>query len=490
MKIIVIIAFLVSASILTANASPQEVEFKKDAAYIYRVYLENHVNPYLWCDSTRLDSVYRAYVGKINGHTKKRDFFRLTREFFSYANDGHTSLLMTSENFGGLFNMFFFNRYITIKLEKHGRTVFVKNVFKGDSGKTYRLISIGSLSTDSLIKSSEKWTTYRKRDKRYANITDPNNLGEYLYLFHDIKGKCRIQVEDTAGKRTVEGYVKGVNLVSRRKYVNSRYGDSNQDIFKYFSPIIGNTRKNNFQGKKLSKTLLDGSILSSWYSNSLNAGLVSIKSLEYDNVNVKKALDTTFTYFRRKGIKNLIIDLRGNSGGDLMFGYDLAPYLTAGSFSLLNSLTQKVGRNDMLLRLIKSKDSTAYRQLMSYENRTVTFIKGDSSWIDKNLISRNIVKSKSAFRPEKIFILIDIDTYSAAVLLASALRAQLPNSTLCGTATGGEIRVLGNSEPFTLPYTKWTIMVSKGFIEGIGNGEQEYLQPDIDYSDLIKRLNN
>jgi len=240
----------------------------------------------------------------------------------------------------------------------------------------------------------------------------------------------------------------------------------------------------------LNETLLEGSILSSWYSNSLNAGLISIKSLEYDNINVKNTLDTTFTYFRRKNIKNLIIDLRGNSGGDLMFGYDLAPYLTAGSFSLLNSLTQKIGKNDMLLKQIKSKDSTAYRQLISYENKTVTFIKGDSSWIDNNLISRNIIKSKNACRPENIFILIDIDTYSAAVLLASALRVQLTNSTLCGTATGGEIKVLGNSEPFTLPYTKWTILVSKGFIEGIENGKQEYLQPDINYSELIRRLNN
>jgi hypothetical protein len=188
--------------------------------------------------------------------------------------------------------------------------------------------------------------------------------------------------------------------------------------------------------------------------------------LQY-NYSHSTELRTMFELINGKAIKNLIVDLRGNEGGNLGIGIELLRHVLPGPFrpydhhevndykypDLTRYFSDPAGLKNYPDKLfIKQKDGT-YKSDPSYESE---------SW------SRTVEPFDNAYR-YKLYVLIDGATGSAASMLATLIRVNRSDAVFVGEEAGGDMQgpISGEGTGIVLPNTK--IRVDIPFIKRVVN---------------------
>ena len=199
----------------------------------------------------------------------------------------------------------------------------------------------------------------------------------------------------------------------------------------------------------------------------------------------KKYLDSVFSVLETKNIPNLIIDVRGNEGGNS----DVTNYL-------INKLQTKDCQSDVIIPHLKYKKvSPNLKPLLStwnkgfYNNalwtkklndqyRTIRF---------KSQKSKTLKRNKKAYKG-RTFLLVDAANSSATYILASFLKThQL--ATLIGSETGGTKKGITAGQIFflKLPHSKIEIDIPLIGYYPISTQLDQGVEPDV----LVKiSLNN
>lgn len=156
----------------------------------------------------------------------------------------------------------------------------------------------------------------------------------------------------------------------------------------------------------------------------------------------------SFEEMKEQGIKNLVIDVRSNGGGDASLSTLLTRYLIDKKFKLADSL-YTVRRHSKYDRYINN--GFLYRLLT-----TVTTSKHKDGYYHFGYFERHYYTPlKDLHFDGRIYILTGGNSFSATCLFAGALKGQ-PNVTLVGEETGGGY--YGNTAwmipDVTLPVTK------------------------------------
>ncbi len=202
-----------------------------------------------------------------------------------------------------------------------------------------------------------------------------------------------------------------------------------------------------------------------------------------------------FALIREKGIKNLVLDLRHNTGGDIRVATQLLSYLADSSFSIVKDVKSRVA--DLAQsRFSKYFDTTVTQGFVLgfktggkegnwyHINATPTFgrIYGPFQLAKKNHFNGNLI------------VLIDGATFSSGVLLTAALKAQRKNVKFIGRETAGTEEGCNGVtlQKLTLPNTKivvdfpWMRVVSMAKNPVKGRGIMPDFEVDYTPEDVVR----
>lgn len=193
---------------------------------------------------------------------------------------------------------------------------------------------------------------------------------------------------------------------------------------------------------------------------------------------------------QKKSIKNLIIDLRGNEGGDLGIGMRLMPYIATRTFQPYQYHEVKNYRFPELKAYFT--DSTAfpnYPDELFIPQKNSTF-RSNPQYKTENW-SRPMQPDPGNYK-NKLYVLINGATGSAASIFATLIRVNRKDAVFAGEEAGGDMEgpVSGSGTDITLPGTKirvdipWIKRVVN--LNGYKNSKGHGIQPDYHITPSVK----
>jgi C-terminal processing protease CtpA/Prc len=147
--------------------------------------------------------------------------------------------------------------------------------------------------------------------------------------------------------------------------------------------------------------------------------------------NYRQWVQDTFKTLREKGTKTLIIDLRGNGGGEDMYGAMLVSYLTDKPFRYFDHINVKTITPSF-------KEHSDWRVADEGHLRDGTTPNPDGGYLVTARLHQGVAEQPPANDPflGKVFVLIDGGTVSTASDFCAVIH-HLKRATFIGEETGG-----------------------------------------------------
>ncbi|MFB6456821.1 S41 family peptidase [Chitinophaga sp. Hz27] len=180
-----------------------------------------------------------------------------------------------------------------------------------------------------------------------------------------------------------------------------------------------------------------------------------VHSYQYeDTVLFQKAFQEIHT----KGIRNLIIDLRHNTGGDIRIAAKLLSYLAAQPFQMVGDLWARVPDpgNTAFNPYFDSTKTLSYQESfkpLGIKKEGHYKMAFQSGFVD--LLRKSALDADDHYNG-RLVVLIDGATFSSGAHTAAAIRQYCPEATFIGreTAGGSEGCSGGTIQYLTLPHTR------------------------------------
>ncbi|NQX81976.1 MAG: hypothetical protein HRT66_08285 [Flavobacteriaceae bacterium] len=380
----------------------------EDIKYLFERLEKSHYNPYLHVSKEQL----AVKIDSVTGSWKQRDSIQKseyligTMTLISQTEDAHAGIrwyskdvLPQRDSIGYLPIQAYFNG----KNELHSRNASFKNQINEE------IISINGLDAKSL---------YREALNCLPGVFEYNNemasdffFPAYLYLRGvtapytiELKSKIKVQIK----KSELFGFM---------------------DLYRTLIPS-----KSNYEYKLLEKE---------------NIGL-----LNYNSCNNRKAfkvfLDSTFSQIKKEGIKDLIIDIRNNMGGNSSVSNFLMDYITEKQYRQSSKRVWKISDAS-----IKDISSRGYEKRYGDDFIDKYRTKKDSTILDfgTETTLRTPQKVENHFYG-KTYVLTGAKTFSSANMLADAI-STYDLSTLVGKPTGQRTTDFAEQKSDLLPNSKF-----------------------------------
>ena len=172
-----------------------------------------------------------------------------------------------------------------------------------------------------------------------------------------------------------------------------------------------------------------------------------------------RAIDQAFAAINARAVSRLIIDVRGNTGGQSDAGARVIQYVLDRPAAQVSRARERL--NDENIGVL------GYRGAIGTMREFV---------VDDELIQP--VPAEARFKG-RVAVLIDELTYSAGILFATTMQDR-GLATLVGRPTGGFANQTGNMMPTRLPATGFTAFIAtRDFIRPSGDRRVAPVQPDI-----------
>lgn len=400
-------------SIFSKEQMQQDFAILRDALY------QNHPGVFKYSSRQKLDSVYEACQGLMDTVMNDRQYRMVLRGFVSQIGCGHTNVMASKSaqrKFQARkhhllpFDVAVVDRklYIVTNNSSDSSIVPGSEILEIDSNKMNLLLDemLSRQSTDAGLFHSACYSLALTFSSWYATLYGERDT--YNFLLKDTLGHIRLY--------------RLANAVRKKLQVPP--------------------------GKPV--TLFDQPAASFRIINQSDTSLAIMKLSAFVIRNDKRFYKEAFKQIEKKGIKNLVIDLRGNGGGRIFQATALLEYLAADTFSLsFQKGTQGLTYNQYAL----GKSSFYITQFMF---GFVKKIKTDSS----KLYFFDFKPVKKHRFAGKLLVLTDAGTFSAASLLAAYAKYKC-HATLLGSETGGTasgcFAVL--MPPIELPGTKTLVRI-------------------------------
>ncbi|MBS1563178.1 MAG: hypothetical protein JST39_02265 [Bacteroidetes bacterium] len=186
--------------------------------------------------------------------------------------------------------------------------------------------------------------------------------------------------------------------------------------------------------------------------------LLKIPPFAYGDTAIYKV---AFKSIKKKGIKNLILDMRHNSGGDIRIAAQLLSYLADAPYNIIHDVKSRLPN-------LSLNHFSAYFDSSVTSNFTVGFKTGykENAWYhieatpDFGQIYGPFPLAEEVHFNGSVVVLIDGATFSSGALFTAALKTQRKNVKFVGRETAGAEEGCNGMtiQELTLPNTKIVVV--------------------------------
>jgi len=429
---IILILFLINNYSFSQTKMIYKENAIQDIDSLHKYIEEIHPNAYAYVSKDEIDNIYTNIKKQINDSLSIYQFYNLLTYIAASYKDGHTSVIIPrvwyEEN----------HKIIPFTIDIKDDKLFVnKSYLPVKIPQDIEIIEINDISAKNIIDTmintqSGEAINFRIEKVKYF-------FPFLLYSIHNFdnnyKIKCRINNEIKILK------IKGIS-------------------YKQYSTLREDNNKNNYN---YSARFL------------LNKSVCVIDFRSFTNLSEFKVfLDSTFFKIKKQNIKNLIIDLRNNTGGNSVLGDELFQYIYNAPFSQYDKTILKVSKQLKLLWKYNYLpngvyDSLTVAKLLTLKNgvivRTDTIFEENEG---NNLIP--IRKEPNRFTGNT-YLLISHFTFSSAADFAWCFK-HYNMGKIIGEETGGWGLCYGDNVYTELPNSNIAINVSCKLFYNIGANKE------------------
>ena len=422
--LILLQSFAFSQTVIKAN------QLQEDFAIFKKAYTELHPGLYRYVDSRTMEQNFDDLGKELQKDMPLDKAYLAFSRFLAKIKCGHTYCN-------------FWNQSERVKQEVFGRAdkvpftfslvdkrmIVVKNASDDERLKPgVEILSINGVSVKEildnliiLVRGDGSNDEKRLYDLQLAAVGEYEAFDVYFPLVYPPSdGKFKIVAVDIRTQKRFESSLSAITRASRLEKLESRYGKQQTSIDDLWQFKI-----------------LDNQ------TAYLKTGSFVIWKMKLD---WKAFLRNAFQEIDRRGIKNLILDIRGNEGGADEAGEVLEDYIRWKPVRMEGN--QKLLRYSKVSPAIDPYLNTWDKSFRNRENQVRDAGNGFYTWKNANLEDVERGASKKAFQG-KIYLLVDAANSSATFYLASLMK-QNQLATLVGQATGGNRRGLNGSQMFFL----------------------------------------
>ncbi|WP_423128944.1 S41 family peptidase [Gaoshiqia sp. Z1-71] len=427
-----------------------KADFEEDIQYLTQKV--THVHPKFldagFCNQWKVyaDSVRRDLPDSI---TFNEGFIRISH-LLSFLEDGHTGFSVPSSErmkymqHGGVTMPF------TVGLKDD---MIVIDQYFGDNRSSQvegaKISSINSIASEEILMKMRKLSGSEKQSAAVNDQEIERYFGLYFWMFFGEQTRYHLSLASPDSIFSIN--IAPVSNSTFFELKNKYYPEKNQGNYELSFPEF-----NTF-------------------------ALLKIKQFADDlSPFLRQAFDTV----RQVNCKNLIIDIRDNSGGNSRSVDSLLNYLIRTPYTQYKSIALRV--SDEVKQYYQGKKPDTYKLIANLPVDTV-FIFDNNMFINRP-------GPESDFFDGNVFVLINNRTYSAAATFAGMVK-EYKLGQLAGQQTGGTIHYYGDYLTFRLPHMCADFFVApKEFVQRGGDSPVEGVIPDIflenDYtiSEIIPKL--
>lgn len=165
---------------------------------------------------------------------------------------------------------------------------------------------------------------------------------------------------------------------------------------------------------------------------------------------------TVFKQIHEKGIRNLVLDLRHNTGGDLRIAAKLLSYLADAPYHMVSNVQARIPNPAVnhFEQYFDTSRTESFNQGFKPGKKEGAFYHIDFSPAFGNMLAALPLDAADHFNG-RLFVLIDGATFSAGAHTATAIKAQCKNAVFIGRETAGASDGCsgGTVQHLTLPNT-------------------------------------
>ncbi|WP_162623215.1 S41 family peptidase [Confluentibacter sediminis] len=301
MKIIILSSLILLISCKTENKKPEfkedyslsKQEMLQDFEMFESIYEKANAGLYKYRSKSEIDSVFRKNKAEIKDHVSYREFYNILWNVIDYTGSCHNELTYPDSLDNHLSKQkIFFPIPLKYLENKIYTNLDYKNIPTGSE-----IISINNMSADQFLTSLGKYVSTDGFNKTGKNIKiETDWLPFYIYLAMGKQNQFEIEY------KTINS-----DIIKKSSIISVPYKDFYANYNKRHSKEFEHTISKDYAYK-----LLD----------SINTGLLEVHTFGMggpDTDGHKKYavfLDSVFTTLKTKKVKNLIVDVRGNGGGN------------------------------------------------------------------------------------------------------------------------------------------------------------------------------
>jgi C-terminal processing protease CtpA/Prc len=431
-------------------------EVKKDFSYLYATLEQSHYNLFVNTDKKKFDKIYQEIYRNINDSLTLLEITRLFQPFIALSKLAHCNI-----NFP--FNLYFeSNNQTNAKLFPVVISVINK-----------KAIVTGNFSTDSSIQVGAELLAIDNQpisvrlNKIYNFLSGESD--EMKNTLIDLLSFPRIFWWQSGNKNEFEITYKRNDGVKKASIVGLKAAEFEKSLGKQ-KPVFNTNREFKILDNNVAY-LRPGIFL-----NNESSGNTSEQNT-FRNKEFISFIDAAFLKIYNAKSKNLIIDLRGNPGGDNSFSDPMIAYFATQPFWFCSEFNVKTSY--ITKQFWKDVTDSSLQEL---RNQILTRKDGDVFKVDFN---KYPPRNDSLHYNGKVYILVDRYSYSNSVSVAAIVQ-DYHFGIIVGEPTADVASSYGAVHEISLPNTKIGVGYPKAFIVR-PNGDKllRGVSPDIKVSDNI-----
>lgn len=415
-----------------ARLSAQEV--KEDFAYLYKTLEQTHYNLYINTDKKVFDKKYHRIYNSITDSMDLLEITRLFQPFVALSQLAHC-------NIGFPFNLYF-DASNQSKASVFPFTVSVKNnrLFIRDNYTTNPSIRSGDeiLSIDGIPANIQLQQIFNflsgEGPQLKSTLTELFTFSRIYWWVCGSKDKFLLTVKHSSGAIQ--------NIITE----GIKVSDYEQQVAKA-KPVFDMSR--NFRFIDDIAYLHPGIFM-----NNQSSGNTS-EHRTFEKTEFISFIDSAFSEIHNKRSKNLVIDLRGNPGGDNAFSDPMIAYFATRPFRFTSGFNVKT--SSITKTFWKDVDEPS---LQTMKQQILSAKDGDTFSVSLPYYSP---RTDSLRFTGKVYVLVDRYSYSNTVSVA-AIMQDYQFAKVIGEPTADVASTYGAMHEFSLPNSHINVSYPKAFI--------------------------